>query len=161
MRRPLSLTYSIKVIQPWLHNTTAKIWHICVCSIAHTVLDEFFPYLAQMIISMRGCVAHNDIWPSGLKRGCVLGTFSTLKSAMSPNILAVGAHVPTNLRFMNGNKISDPRNVTNVPIFFNGMGHLSPFLQSLGRTLDLDLYIQDSLAVTLPILWIIFIWAWV
>ena len=28
-----------------------------------TVLDEFFPYLAQMITSMRGCVAYNDPWP--------------------------------------------------------------------------------------------------
>ena len=36
-------------------------------------------------------------------QGCVLGTFSTLKSGMSPIILTVGAHDPTNLRFMNGN----------------------------------------------------------
>ena len=28
-----------------------------------TVLDGFFPYLAQMITSMRGCVAYNDPWP--------------------------------------------------------------------------------------------------
>ena len=28
-----------------------------------TVLDGFFPYLAQMITSMRGCVAYNDLWP--------------------------------------------------------------------------------------------------
>ena len=28
-----------------------------------TVLDRFFPYLAQMITSMRGCVAYNDLWP--------------------------------------------------------------------------------------------------
>ena len=28
-----------------------------------TVLDGFFPYLAQMITSMRGCVACNDLWP--------------------------------------------------------------------------------------------------
>ena len=28
-----------------------------------TVLDGFFPYLAQMIASMRGCFAHNDLWP--------------------------------------------------------------------------------------------------
>ena len=27
-----------------------------------TVLDGFFPYLAQMITSMRGCVAYNDLW---------------------------------------------------------------------------------------------------
>ena len=40
---------------------------------------------------------------SGLCRGCVLGTFSTLKSGTSPIILADGANVPTYLRFMNGN----------------------------------------------------------
>ena len=34
-----------------------------VCSTALTVLDEFFPYLAQMIASMRRCVACNDLWP--------------------------------------------------------------------------------------------------
>ena len=28
-----------------------------------TVLDGFFSYLAQMITSMRECVAYNDIWP--------------------------------------------------------------------------------------------------
>ena len=28
-----------------------------------TVLDGFFPYLSQMITSMRGCVAYNDLWP--------------------------------------------------------------------------------------------------
>ena len=28
-----------------------------------TVLDGFFPCLAQMITSMRGCVAYNEFWP--------------------------------------------------------------------------------------------------
>ena len=28
-----------------------------------TVLDGFFPYLAQMIPSKRRCVAYNDLWP--------------------------------------------------------------------------------------------------
>ena len=28
-----------------------------------TVLNGFFPYLAQMITSMQGCVAYNDLWP--------------------------------------------------------------------------------------------------
>ena len=31
--------------------------------LALTVLDGFFPYLAQMITSMRGCVVYNDLWP--------------------------------------------------------------------------------------------------
>ena len=36
---------------------------------------------------------------AGLFQGCILGTFSRLKSGRSPIILAVGAHVPTNFRF--------------------------------------------------------------
>ena len=28
-----------------------------------TVLDGFFPYLAQIITSMRGCITYNDLWP--------------------------------------------------------------------------------------------------
>ena len=33
------------------------------CKKKSTVLDGFFPYWAQMITSMRGCVAYNDLWP--------------------------------------------------------------------------------------------------
>ena len=34
----------------------------CIHSVTATVLDGFFPYKAQMITSVRGCVAHNDLW---------------------------------------------------------------------------------------------------
>ena len=34
----------------------------CICSTACKVLDGFFPYLALMITSMRGCVECNDLW---------------------------------------------------------------------------------------------------
>ena len=34
-----------------------------VCPVASTVQDGFFPYLVQMINSMRGCVACDDPWP--------------------------------------------------------------------------------------------------
>ena len=34
-----------------------------VRSVTSTVLDGFFPYQPQMFTTMRGCVAHNDIWP--------------------------------------------------------------------------------------------------
>ena len=34
-----------------------------VRSVASTVQDGFFPYLVQMINSMRGCVANDDPWP--------------------------------------------------------------------------------------------------
>ena len=33
-----------------------------LCSPTCTVLDVFYPYLAQMITSMRGCIIHNDPW---------------------------------------------------------------------------------------------------
>ena len=52
--RSFSHVFAIKLLK---YNTS------CVCSTALTVLDEIFPYLAQMIISMRGCVACNDLWP--------------------------------------------------------------------------------------------------
>ena len=35
----------------------------CISSTAYAVLDGFFPYLAQMIISIRGRVVCNDLWP--------------------------------------------------------------------------------------------------
>ena len=44
---PLTLTYIFKVIWPWLR----------VRSVASTVLDGFFLYLAQMITIISGCVA--------------------------------------------------------------------------------------------------------
>ena len=34
-----------------------------VLSVASTVLDGFFPYLVQMITSMRRCVTWDDLWP--------------------------------------------------------------------------------------------------
>ena len=37
----------------------------CAHSTARTVLDGFFPYCAQMVtgIRLRGCVAHDGLWP--------------------------------------------------------------------------------------------------
>ena len=34
-----------------------------VCPVASTIQDGFFPYLVQMINSMRGCVTCDDPWP--------------------------------------------------------------------------------------------------
>ena len=43
----------------------ANFWNFrpCPWKKKSTVLDGFFPYLAQMITNMRGCVAYNDLWP--------------------------------------------------------------------------------------------------
>ena len=51
-----------------------------------TVLDGFFPYLVQMITSMRGCVAYNDLWPwpiSSRSFGlCLENRFSSVASTV-------------------------------------------------------------------------------
>ena len=49
-----------------------------------TVLDGFFPYLAQMITSMRGCVAYNDLWPWPISsRSFCLGFENRVRSVES------------------------------------------------------------------------------
>ena len=53
--RSFSLDFAIKLLQ---YGASCR-----VRSTACTVLDGFFPYLAQMITGMRGCVVHNDLWP--------------------------------------------------------------------------------------------------
>ena len=60
-----------------------------------TFINEFFPYLAQMITSMRGCVVHNDLWPwlissrsfgLGLEN-CVRSVASTVLDGFFPYLL--------------------------------------------------------------------------
>ena len=40
-----------------------RIWKFEFLAKKSTVLDGFFSYLAEIIISIRGCVACNDLWP--------------------------------------------------------------------------------------------------
>ena len=48
------------------------------------VLDGFFPYLAQMITSMGGCVAYNDLWPWPISsRSFGLGLENQVRSVAS------------------------------------------------------------------------------
>ena len=49
----------------WKFEFLANFWNFSALTLKKksTVLDGFFPYLAQMITSMRGCVAYNDLWP--------------------------------------------------------------------------------------------------
>ena len=49
-----------------------------------TVLDGFFPYFSQMITSMRGCVAYNDLWPWPISsRSFGLGLKNRVRSVAS------------------------------------------------------------------------------
>ena len=52
--------------------------------VASTVQDGFFPYLAQMITSMRGCVAYDDLWPWAISsRSFGLGLENRVRSVAS------------------------------------------------------------------------------
>ena len=49
----------------WFHSVRLSI-RLSVppaCHVPPTGLHGFFAYQVQIIISMRGCVAHNDLWP--------------------------------------------------------------------------------------------------
>ena len=49
-----------------------------------TVLNGFFPYLAQMITSMGGCVVYNDLWPWSISsRSFGLGLENCVRSVAS------------------------------------------------------------------------------
>ena len=50
-------------LEIWISSKFLKFFCLDLEKIKSTVLDGFFPYLAQMISSMRGCVAYNDLWP--------------------------------------------------------------------------------------------------
>ena len=49
----------------WKFEFLANFWNFSALTLKKksTVLDGFFPYVAQMITSVRGCVAYNDLWP--------------------------------------------------------------------------------------------------
>ena len=49
----------------WKLEFLANFWNFSALTLKKKspVLDGFFPYLVQMITSMRGCVAYNDLWP--------------------------------------------------------------------------------------------------
>ena len=52
-----------------------------------TVLCGFFPYLAQIITSMRGCVAYNDLWPWPISsRSSGLGLENRVRSVASTGL---------------------------------------------------------------------------
>ena len=52
-----------------------------------TVLDRFFPCLPQMITSMRGCVAYNDLWPWPISsRSFGLGLENRFRSVASTGL---------------------------------------------------------------------------
>ena len=58
-----------------------------VYSVASTVPDGFFPYLVQMITSMRRCVACGDLWPWPIfSRSLVLDLENHVRSVASTDL---------------------------------------------------------------------------
>ena len=59
MQKSLTLTYIFMVVQPWIWDKTSKICHISSCPLhthtyTHKHLGGLFPYLTQMLTSMKG-----------------------------------------------------------------------------------------------------------
>ena len=106
---------------------------------ASTVLDGFFPYLAQMITSIRGCVMHNDLWPRPISSRSFSHNFviKLLKYDASCSVRSTACAV------------LDGFSPYVALMIISMRGCVMPF--------DLDLYLQGYLAVTLPISLMIFI----
>ena len=67
-------------------NFLANVWNFSALTLKKksTVLDGFFPYLAQLIASMKGCVAYNDPWPWPISsRSFGLGLENRVRSVAS------------------------------------------------------------------------------
>ena len=64
----------------------ANFWNFLALTLKKksTVLHRFLPYLVQMITSMRGCVAYNDLWPWPISsRSFGLGLENRVRSVAS------------------------------------------------------------------------------
>ena len=81
-KRVFSLSRFFRI---WKFKVLANFWNFSAFTwIFFTVLDGFFPYLAQMITSMRGCVAYYDLWPWPISsRSFGLGLENRVRSVAS------------------------------------------------------------------------------
>ena len=68
----------------WIFGKFLKFFGLDFEKKKYAVLDGFFPYLAQMITSVRGCVAYNDLWPWPISsRSFGLGLENRVRSVVS------------------------------------------------------------------------------
>ena len=71
-------------LEIWIFGKFFKFFGLDLEKKKSTVLDGFFPYLSQMITSMRGCVAYNDLWPWPISsRSFDLGLENRVRSVAS------------------------------------------------------------------------------
>ena len=73
----------IQNLEIWIFGKFLKFFSLDL-EIFFTVFDGFFTYLAQMITSMRGCVAYYDLWPWPISsRSFGLGLENRVRSVAS------------------------------------------------------------------------------
>ena len=71
-------------LEIWIFGKFLKFFGVDLEKKKSTVLDGFFPYLAQIITSMRGCVSYNDPWPWPISsRSFGLGLENRVRSVAS------------------------------------------------------------------------------
>ena len=129
-----------------------------VRSVTPTVLDGLFPDWAQIITSMRGCVVHNDLWPSPISlRPFSHGVAKKPYWNMAHLVASTLQHVQFwKDSFHIGHKWSLAwEGVLRVITFALDLylqGHLTILLKGVSHAMifDLDRNLQ---AVMLPILW--------
>ena len=81
MCRVLCFSQNLKI---WIFGKFLKFFSLDLEKKTSTVLDGYLPYLAQMITSMRGCVAYNDLWPWPISsRSFGLGLENRVRSVAS------------------------------------------------------------------------------
>ena len=88
------LRFFFQNLEIWIFGIFKKIFGLDLEKIS-TDLDEFFPYLSQMITSVRGCVAYNDLWPWPISsrsfglglENCVRSVASTVPDGFFPYLV--------------------------------------------------------------------------
>ena len=121
--------------------------HLALSAPQHfKVLYGFFPYLAQMITSMRWCVTCYDLWPWPISSRSFSHDFviKLQKYGTSSHVHSIACTVLDGFSPYLAILITSMRGCVLWP--------LCPM------TFDLDLYLQGYLAVTLPISWSIHMW---
>ena len=99
-----------------------------------------------MVTSMRGCVLHNDLWPWPISSRSFSHDFAIkLLKYMAYLVMSTLQHIQL---WMNYFHI-----LHKWSLAWEGVSHVTTF--------DLDLYLQDYLTVTLPILWNVYIYIYV
>ena len=115
-----------------------------------TVLNGFFPYLAQMITSMRGCVAYNDLWPWPISsRSFGLGLENRVRFVASTVLDGFFPYLVQMITSMRGCVAYNDLWPWPISSRSVGLGLENRVLHIM--TFDLDLYLQGHLALALKI----------